>query len=152
MAGCGGPMVWGPPGQPISGPVGNADSASTPSSPPTPWAPPRAGLLSAQIARVCHEANRALQVLQGDPAVSPAWDDAPDWQCASAADGVVQALAGATPEQLHESWCEFKRADGWTYGPVKDAGARTHPCLVPYAELPAAQRLFAAIVAALSEA
>ena len=105
---------------------------------------------------MCHEANRAVQILQGDPAISPAWDDAPDWQCASAVDGVVQALAGATPEQLHESWCEFKRADGWSYGPVKDAEARTHPCLVPYDQLPADQRLkdrlFAAIVAALSEA
>jgi len=106
-----------------------------------------------EIARVCHEANRVLQVLDGDPTPSPAWDQAEPWQCDSAVDGVRKALAGAGPEELHEQWCAFKRADGWVHGPVKDSVARTHPCLVPYAELPAEQRqkdaLFAAIVQAL---
>lgn len=108
----------------------------------------------AEIAQVCHEANRAVQAITGDPSPSPAWDGAPEWQRESAVEGVRQALDGATPEQLHESWCGHKRADGWTYGEVKDAGAKTHPCLVPYAELPAEQRakdsLFHAIVAALA--
>jgi hypothetical protein len=107
-----------------------------------------------QIARVCHESNRALQAVQGDPAPSPAWDEAPEWQRASAIEGVAKAIAGATPEQLHESWVESKRADGWTYGEVKDADTKTHPCLVPYDELPEGQRVkdlvFARIVAALA--
>lgn len=110
---------------------------------------------TAAIARICHEANRAVQIETGDPAVSPRWDDAPEWQRASAIEGVEKAQAGATPEQLHESWCEFKRADGWVFGEVKDADAKTHPCLVPYRELPPEQRakdaLFQAIVQALSE-
>ncbi|NKT05172.1 hypothetical protein GS485_11085 [Rhodococcus hoagii] len=108
----------------------------------------------ADIARVCHEANRAIQIVTGDPAVSPSWDDAPDWQRDSAIEGVEKALNGATPKQLHESWCEFKRADGWVYGDVKDEVAKTHPCLVPYWDLPEIQRkkdaVFGAIVAALS--
>lgn len=108
------------------------------------------------IARVCHEANRALQITQADPAVSPSWDEAPEWQTASAVEGVEKALAGATPEQLHQSWCEFKLNDGWVYGETKDADAMppTHPCLVEYAELPADQRLkddlFRAIVSTLA--
>lgn len=106
-----------------------------------------------QIARVAHEANRALQVELGDPAVSPHWGDAPDWQKDSAVEGVQQALEGATPEGLHESWCDFKEEDGWVYGEVKDADAKTHPCLVPYDQLPAEQRvkdeLFFQIVRAL---
>lgn len=105
------------------------------------------------IARVTHEANRAIQIATGDPAVSPHWEEAPEWQRNSAVDGVEKALAGATPEQLHESWCDFKRADGWVHGPVKNEALRTHPCLVPYAELPEDQRakdaVFAAIVTAL---
>lgn len=109
---------------------------------------------AAEIARVCHEANRALQILQHDPAPSPAWDDAPEWQTESAVEGVEKAIDGATPEDLHESWCAFKYADGWVYGDVKDAYAKTHPCLVAYAELPEDQRikddLFKAIVKALS--
>lgn len=105
------------------------------------------------ISRICHESNRALQVAQEDPAISPSWDEAPDWQRESAIEGVRQALKGATPEQLHQSWCEFKAADGWVYGEVKDGGAKTHPCLVDYADLPPDQRLkdslFQAIVYSL---
>lgn len=106
------------------------------------------------IARVAHEANRAYQVATLDPAVSPHWDAAPQWQRDSAVDGVRQALAGRTPQELHEGWCAFKIADGWTLGPVKDAEAKTHPCLVPYDALPLVQQrkdhLFAAIVGVLS--
>lgn len=105
------------------------------------------------IARTCHEANRALQIATGDPAPSPPWDDAPEWQRTSALAGVREALDGARPVALHESWCELKRAEGWRHGPVKDAEAKTHPCLVPYVELPPEQRakdaLFHAIVRAL---
>lgn len=106
------------------------------------------------IAQVCHEANRALQLISGDPAPSPCWDDAPEWQRASAIEGVAKARAGHGPEQLHESWCEFKVADGWIYGMVKDEVAKTHPCLVDYSELPPEQRIkddvFAGIVKALT--
>lgn len=112
------------------------------------------GLNLQQIAAVAHDANRRLQILQGDPAPSPEWLDAPDWQRESAIDGVQAAIDGATPRQLHESWCAFKVADGWTFGPVKDADAKTHPCLVDYDDLPSEQRLkdalFAAIVQALT--
>ncbi|MFB8071145.1 RyR domain-containing protein [Streptomyces californicus] len=107
-----------------------------------------------EIARIAYEANRALQRVTGDPASSLAWDDAPEWQRASAVDGVEQALAGASPESLHEAWCAYKRADGWTYGVVKNGEAKTHPCLVPYADLPDDQRqkdeLFHAVVQALA--
>lgn len=92
-------------------------------------------------AQVCHEANRAIQLKTGDPSPSPEWADAPNWQKKSAVDGVVKALNGATPEQLHESWCDFKVADGWKYGSVKDEEAKTHPCLVNYEQLPEEQKL-----------
>lgn len=107
-----------------------------------------------QIARVCHEANRVVQIETMDPSTSPPWGDAPSWQRDSAIEGVQKAVDGATHEELHESWCEFKRSDGWVFGTVKDADAKTHPCLVPYGELPDEQKakdaLFSAIVTALS--
>ena len=107
------------------------------------------------IAQVCHEANRAIQLVTGDPAPSPAWADAPEWQRASAIEGVQKALDGETAEQLHESWCAFKAADGWIWGEVKDADAKTHPCLIEHDSLPPDQRakdhVFAGIVAALDD-
>lgn len=105
------------------------------------------------IASVCHEANRAYCLTQGDTSQLP-WTDAPQWQRESAIVGVEKALEGAGPEELHESWTAQKVADGWVYGDVKDADKKTHPCLVPYDQLPAAQQrkdaLFGAIVSALA--
>ncbi len=105
------------------------------------------------IARVCHEANRALQAVTGDPAPSAAWDDTDTETRRSAVEGVLAALDGATPEQLHESWSQFKLDAGWVYGPLKNAETKTHPCLVDYADLPEEQRakdaLFHGIVKAL---
>ena len=107
-----------------------------------------------RIAHVCHEANRALQVTGGEEP-SPHFFDAHEWQVQSAYEGVSAAIEGATPEQLHESWCAAKVRDGWIYGDVKDAEARTHPCLVAYDQLPADQRLkdrvFQAVVQAFTD-
>lgn len=106
-----------------------------------------------QIARVCHEANRGWCEANGDTSQVP-WADAPEWQRESAIKGVALALAGATSEELHLGWCQEKLDAGWRYGPVKDAEAKTHPCLLSYADLPEEQRrkdaLFGAIVDALA--
>lgn len=108
------------------------------------------------VARIAHEANRAIQQIQQYPgiAVSPPWDELDEHTSASVIDGVAGVLGGNEPEASHENWSAFKRADGWVYGPVKDADAKTHPCLVPYADLPPEQKakdgLFGAIVNALA--
>jgi hypothetical protein len=36
----------------------------------------------------------------------------------------------------HDRWLAAKRQDGWRHGLKKDNDAKTHPCLVPYAQLP----------------
>lgn len=41
-----------------------------------------------------------------------------------------------TPEHQHNEWMTFKINDGWKYGEVKDYAYKTHPCLVPYEDLP----------------
>ena len=101
------------------------------------------------IARNCHEGNRVLQEYNGED-VNPPWDECDPELRESACIGVEHAIMGSTPEQLHASWCETKRAQGWVYGPVKDPAAKTHPCLVDYPLLPEEQRvkdrLFAALV------
>lgn len=90
-------------------------------------------------ARAAHEVNRAYCLALGD-ASQPSWETAPEWQKTSAYKGVTDAIDGATPEQSHEGWLSEKRETGWQYGPVKDPEKKEHPCFVPYAELPAAQR------------
>lgn len=107
------------------------------------------------IAKVCHEANRALCDGLGDFSQKP-WDDAPQWQRDSAINGVKFNLnnPAAPASASHNSWLEEKRLAGWKFGPEKDAGLKEHPCFVPYEELPKEQQakdhLFKAIVAALS--
>ena len=110
-----------------------------------------------EIARVAHEINRAYCASLGDTS-QPSWDDAPEWQKGSALAGVDMHLANpdATPENSHESWLAQKTAEGWKYGPVKDAQKKEHPCFLPYAELPPEQKakdhLFRAVVHALKNA
>jgi len=49
---------------------------------------------------------------------------------------------------------KVKEADGWKYGPVKDAEKKEHPCFRPYNLLPRDQKakdyIFRAIVHALT--
>ena len=94
------------------------------------------------VAGICHEANRAVCEAFGDHS-QPPWSEAPEWQHDSAVNGVRTALANpeGTPEGQYEAWCAEKERGGWTWGPVKDADRKTHPCLVPYAELPPEQRV-----------
>lgn len=107
------------------------------------------------IARAVHEANRAWCLACGDESQVP-WDDAEEWLRDTVRRGVVRALDGAGPRELHETWVEDKLRDGWRCGPVKDAEAMTHPCMVPYDQLPPEQRakdgIFAAVVGAFAEA
>ena len=110
-----------------------------------------------QIAIVCHEANRALCDTHGDHSQKP-WDEAEAWQRDSAIRGVAFARANpdAGDSAQHDAWAADKLEDGWIYGEVKDADAKTHPCLVPFEELPPEQqakdRIFRAIVRALAPA
>lgn len=95
-----------------------------------------------QIARVCHEANRAYCATRGDTS-QPSWEAAPEWQRFSATAGVlaIREKDVATPRDAHKSWLTQKLAEGWVYGEIKDPVAKTHPCCVPYDDLPVAQKL-----------
>jgi hypothetical protein len=107
------------------------------------------------IARTCHNVNAAYCSSNGD-ASQKEWDLADQWQRDSALRGVQFAIeTNASPEQQHDAWCRDKFADGWVYGAIKDATPerKTHPCLVPYVELPEMQKakdaLFVAVVSSL---
>lgn len=93
-----------------------------------------------EIARVCHEANRAMQHIQNDPAPSLPWDAESDLVRKAAVNLIRMVCMGHTNEQIHSEWCDRYREEGWRCGPVKDAALKTHPCLMPYYDLPPLQR------------
>ena len=106
-----------------------------------------------EIARVCHEVNRAYCEALGDQSQKP-WVDCPDWQRKSALAGVdLHSAADLGPEESHLNWMHQKYSEGWVYGFVKDEVKKTHPCMVPFDQLPVEQQakdfIFRAIVHAL---
>lgn len=110
-----------------------------------------------QVARICHEANKAYCESIGDSSQRD-WDMSQDWQRQSAIDGVVFALnhPNAPASAQHDAWFDQKHRDGWCYGPMKDPSKKEHPCMVPYDQLPQDQKvkdyLFRGIVCAFQEA
>ncbi|MFG9301272.1 RyR domain-containing protein [Pseudomonas aeruginosa] len=108
------------------------------------------------IATIAHAINSAYCLAIGDK-VAPPFAECPEDMQQGILAGVQLHLDNpdTTPEQSHESWLADKLANGWTYGEVKDMEAKTHPCCVPYAELPESQKvkdyLFRAAVHALKD-
>jgi len=94
-----------------------------------------------KMAMACHEVNKAYCESIGDY-TQVSWDDAAENIKESARYGVMYRLMnpGSPPSAQHEVWREFKAKDGWVFGEEKDADKKTHPCMVPYEELPQAQK------------
>lgn len=55
------------------------------------------------------------------------------------------------PEALHGEWVTAYAAMGWTYGPERDPVRKTHPDMVPYADLGQLERDKDAVFVALCE-
>lgn len=107
-----------------------------------------------QIAMVCHQANKAWCEANDDNSQKD-WHGAEEWQRQSAIMGVEFRLnnPNAGKDSQHNAWMQDKINDGWVYGDIKDAVAKTHPCIVPFEQLPEFQQkkdaLFCAIVDSL---
>ena len=110
----------------------------------------------ALIATIAHGINLAYSASLGDHSHSP-WEETPEELKKSIEYGVKMHLENpeTTPEQSHESWLAQKEIDGWVYGEVKDLENKTHPCILPYDQLPAEQKtkdyLFKAVVTLLRD-
>lgn len=94
------------------------------------------------IAMVAHNVNKAYCQSIGDLSQTE-WELAPQWQRDSAINGVkyhIDSGLTALPEDSHVSWMKQKESEGWVFGEVKDPVAKTHPCMIPYSELPLNQR------------
>ena len=104
-----------------------------------------------QIAKTCHEVNKAFCESLGDLS-QPKWNDAPEWQKQSAVNGVNFHLSNpdSKPCDSHNNWLKEKTANGWIYGEIKNPDKKEHPCMVSYESLPINQQikdsLFIAVV------
>lgn len=48
----------------------------------------------------------------------------------------LEQLVEQMSKNVHEVWAESRLSQGWTYGEQRNDELKTHPCLVPYEELP----------------
>jgi hypothetical protein len=95
-----------------------------------------------RVAELCHTAHK-LFCEAHDDFTQLSWVIAPDWQRDSAVKGVEYVLnnyPNLRQEAQHEQWMLEKVRTGWIYGPIKDADMKTHPCIVPYDQLPKFQQ------------
>lgn len=110
----------------------------------------------ALIASIAHGINLAYSASLGDHSHLP-WEETSEELKKSIEYGVKLHLENpdTTPEQSHESWLAQKEKDGWVYGEIKDLENKTHPCILPYEQLPAEQKtkdyLFKAVVTLLKD-
>lgn len=58
----------------------------------------------------------------------------------------LPAELGELVEQLarnvHEVWAQSRMSEGWAYGPERNDAFKTHPCLVPYEDLPEQEKAY----------
>lgn len=48
----------------------------------------------------------------------------------------MEQLVEEMSKNVHDVWAETRISQGWKYGKKRDDEKKTHPCLVPYDELP----------------
>lgn len=52
----------------------------------------------------------------------------------------LEELVEEMSKNVHEVWAETRISQGWTYGEQRNDELKTHPCLVPYEELPESEK------------
>lgn len=52
----------------------------------------------------------------------------------------LEELIEQMARNVHDVWAGSRIAEGWRYGEQRDDQLKTHPCLVPYEELPETER------------
>jgi len=50
--------------------------------------------------------------------------------------GLTEAMA----RNVHEVWAAGRIKEGWTFGAIRNDQNKTHPCLIPYEQLPESER------------
>ena len=67
---------------------------------------------------------------------TPAPLDTRDIELPKELDELIERMA----HNVHDVWAQGRIAERWTWGEQRDEKHKKHPCLVPYEELPDAER------------
>lgn len=101
-----------------------------------------------------YEAARLAAVASGAPVVPDPWPDREEPFRKQFLE-VIERQCGPgrseSPEELHGSWMQAYLTMGWRYGETYDRQAKTHPDLVPYAQLGKLEQDKDAVFVALCE-
>ena len=54
----------------------------------------------------------------------------------------LETLVEEMSKNVHDVWAETRIQQGWTYGEQRNDELKTHPCLVPYEELPESEKAY----------
>jgi hypothetical protein len=54
----------------------------------------------------------------------------------------LEELTEKLAENAHDIWAGQRLAEGWTPGAKRDDAAKTHPCLIPYRQLPDSEKQY----------
>ena len=110
--------------------------------------------LTTRRAIFVYDAARLAAIAAGAPIVPVPWAERED-DFRSQFLKVIERQCGPhqshSPEELHGSWMQAYFGNGWVFGEKYDREARTHPDLVPYADLGTLERDKDAVFVALCE-
>ena len=54
----------------------------------------------------------------------------------------LSVLIEQMAKNVHEVWAQSRIEQGWTYGNERSDALKTHPCLVPYEDLPEVEKAY----------
>jgi hypothetical protein len=110
--------------------------------------------LTERRSRFVYDAARLAAQAAGAPIVPVPWDER-EKAFRDQFRRVIERQCGEqrsrSPEELHGSWMQAYFAMGWVYGPEYSRERKTHPDLVPYADLGQLERDKDAVFVALCE-
>ena len=94
--------------------------------------------LTERRAKFVYDAARLAAEATQAPIVPIPWDEREDTfreQFLAMIERQCGPQRSSSPEELHGSWMQAYLTMGWAYADTYDRGAKTHPDLVPYADL-----------------
>ena len=111
-------------------------------------------LLTVRRATFVYDAARLAAIAANAPVIPVPWAEREETFRNQFLD-VIERQCGpqrsTSPEELHGSWMQAYFAMGWVYGETYDRERKTHPDLVPYAQLGQLERDKDAVFVALCE-